>query len=76
MVRKQKDRAQANVLQTIGQVETLLEAKLWLNEVLSHKFINQGAKKLIAKDHVKWLHQVTSSQVIFGYELIGIYNFF
>ena len=61
---------------TIGRVQSLLEAKLWLNEFLPHKFIIPGAKKLIAKSHARLLHQVTSSQVILGYESIGINIFF
>ena len=61
---------------TIGRAQALLEARLWLNEFLSHKFTIPGAKKFIAKSHVRWLHQVTSSRVILGFESIGINNFF
>ena len=60
---------------TISRVQDLLEAKLWLNELLSHKFIIPDAKKLIAKRYVRWLPQLTSSRMIFGYESIGINNF-
>ena len=34
-----------------------------------------GAKKLIAKNHVRWIHQVTSSRLILGYESVGIKDF-
>ena len=61
---------------TIGRAQALLKVRLWLNEFLSHKFIIRRAKKLIAKSHVKWLYQVTSSRVILGFESIGINGFF
>ena len=52
---------------TIGRVQALLEAKLWLNEFLSHNFINPGGKKFIAQGHVRWVHHVTSSRMRLGY---------
>ena len=61
---------------TIVREQTLLEARLWLNEFLSHKFIIRGAKKLIAKSHERRLYQVTLSQVILGFDSVAINDFF